>query len=100
MLRVAVLIAAIALFAGAGMMTAVDVHAWPALLAAGLLLTGIIGERFFYRGNNLGASGGTWRVTPERFHDEERGCLVTVWYNATTGERRYVEDGEAPPGVR
>ncbi len=38
-----------------------------------------------------------WRVTSERFVDDASGRLVTVWFNATTGKRRYVEDGEAPP---
>ena len=28
-----------------------------------------------------------------RFRDTESGAMVTVWFNAKTGERRYVEDG-------
>jgi len=70
--------------------------AWPILLVAGLLLTGIIFEQLRYRGRATGA-GGTWNPTSERFLDDMSGRPVTVWFNAATGERLYVEDGEAPP---
>ncbi len=69
--------------------------AWPILLIAGLLLIGIVFEQLRYRGRALGASGGTWNPTSERFFDDASGRPVTVWFNATTGERLYVEDGEA-----
>ena len=38
-----------------------------------------------------------WRATDERFVDPETGKLVTVWFDPQSGERRYVEDGAAPP---
>ena len=98
MLRAIVLALACVGLVGAAALVSLDPSGWPALLLPLLVLVGILGERFYYRGNDLGASGGIWKVTPERFHDEERGRLVTVWYNSTTGERRYIEDGEAPPG--
>ena len=34
-----------------------------------------------------------WAPTAERFRDQESGAMVTVWFNAKTGERRYVEAG-------
>ena len=44
--------------------------------------------------------GGRWRATDERFVDPETGRLVTVWFNAESGERRYVEEGApAPPST-
>lgn len=43
-------------------------------------------------------SGGSWRATDERFVDPETGKLVTVWFDPSSGERRYVADGEASPG--
>jgi hypothetical protein len=70
--------------------------AWPMLLVAGLFIVGIIFEQIRYRGRMSGA-GGTWNPTSERFLDDTSGRPVTVWFNATTGERLYVEDGEAPP---
>ena len=38
------------------------------------------------------------RPTDERFVDPETGRLVTVWFDAETGERHYVADGEAAAG--
>ena len=33
-----------------------------------------------------------WRTTSEKFVDPETGELVTVWFDPTTGERRYVSE--------
>ena len=35
---------------------------------------------------------GNWRATGEKFVDPETGELVTVWFDPTTGERRYVAE--------
>ena len=40
-----------------------------------------------------GCRGPGWAPTAERFRDTESGAMVTVWFNAKTGERRYVEAG-------
>ena len=69
--------------------------AWPALVVAAALVAGTLWERLYYRGSESGGPG--WQPTPERFRDEESGKLVTVWFNPATGERRYVEQGAAPP---
>lgn len=95
MLRLLVMIGAALWFCAAAAMTLWDATAWPMLVMASLLLLGTIGERFYYRGSAAAtpdASG--WQATKERFLDEESGRLVTVWFNAQTGERRYVEARE------
>jgi len=49
-------------------------------------------ERVNYRGNASTPLDANWRPTNERFLDEATGRPITVWFNATTGERRYVDD--------
>jgi hypothetical protein len=59
------------------------------------LPAGLVGDR--------GAQIRDWRATPERFVDPETGRLVTVFFNATTGEGRYVagrQSREAQEGSR
>lgn len=41
--------------------------------------------------------GRDWRPTDERFVDPETGKLVTVWFEPSTGERRYVDDAARVP---
>lgn len=72
-----------------------DAAAWPMLLVAGLFVAGTVFERFHYRGSE--AMDGDWQPTSEKFLDEESGRPVTVWFNPTTGARRYVEAGERSP---
>jgi hypothetical protein len=35
---------------------------------------------------------GNWHPTDEKFVDPESGKLVTVWFDPSTGERRYVSE--------
>jgi hypothetical protein len=97
MLRTAIQAAALMFLAGAAGLVLVQPAAWPILIAAGILILGTLFERFYYRGGAYSAPGGRWQATAERFRDEESGGLVTVWFNPETGERRYVEEGAAPP---
>jgi hypothetical protein len=61
------------------------------LTVPGLLLIGaVVGERWRYRRLQAGRPGPGWIATDERFVDPESGKLVTVFYRASTGERRYV----------
>jgi hypothetical protein len=69
-----------------------DWTTWPLLVFPALLLAAIIFERVHYRGNATDAAAGDWRPTGERFLDEASGKPVVVWFNPTTGERRYVEE--------
>jgi hypothetical protein len=39
--------------------------------------------------------GSRWQRTDERFIDPDTGRRVAVWFDAQTGERRYVEDAES-----
>ncbi|WP_293991188.1 hypothetical protein [Sphingomonas sp.] len=66
--------------------------AWPMLVFPAIVAAGIVFERFRYQGNASDAAPGDWRPTNERFLDEETGRPVVVWFNPTTGERKYVDD--------
>lgn len=70
--------------------------AWPFLLGVAVLAVGVFYERTLSRGGAAPVGPG-WQPTAERFRDQESGAMVTVWYNARTGERRYVEDGGTNP---
>jgi hypothetical protein len=54
-----------------------------------LILVGTVFERK-YRGRDTQPTGTDWAATGEKFEDTEKGGVVEVWYNKTTGERRYV----------
>jgi hypothetical protein len=95
MLRTAIQVFAFLCLIGAMVLVVVEPMAWPALAGAGLLVAGTLWERFYYRGSERGGAG--WQATSERFLDDESGRLVTVWFNPATGERRYVDQGAAPP---
>ncbi len=67
--------------------------AWPMLIFPALLLVGIVFERVHYRGSaSVESPDRNWRPTNERFLDEATGRPVTVWFNPTTGERRYIDE--------
>jgi hypothetical protein len=76
--------ALISLFCGA-IGAAMGLGVWGALLFIGLVL-----ERWRYKVVSDVSPGAGWAVTDERFVDPETGKTVTVYFNATTGERRYV----------
>ena len=60
------------------------------LVAAGLLAGGIAFERVRYGAVQRAPQGPDWRETSERFIDDASGKPVSVWFDAKTGERRYV----------
>ena len=66
-----------------------------AVFGALLMLTAAL-EPIYGRANGRPAGSG-FRPTEERFVDPETGELVTVWFDPSTGERRYVTDGAARP---
>ena len=72
--------------------TLVDAAGWPMLIFPAIIVTGIVFERVNYRGNTSDTTDPNWRPTNERFLDEATGRPITVWFNAATGERRYVDD--------
>lgn len=96
MLRAGIQVFACLCLAAAVALTIFYPGAWPALICAGLLAVGVFHEHLLYRSGKA-PRGGTWQPTAERFRDDESGALVTVWFNPVTGERRYVDQGGAPP---
>lgn len=82
-------IACVAL-AGAGVLSLpVGFGVWLALQFA-IVLAGFLFERALYKALETEQPGPGWEATPERFIDPATGAHVRVWFNATTGERRYV----------
>jgi hypothetical protein len=69
----------------------------PVLLIVGAIaiLTALL-EPIYGRANGK-PDGKGWRPTDEKFVDPETGKLVTVWFDSSSGERRYVEENEAVP---
>lgn len=92
-LRHALLAVALVWLAVGLWMVAIDGAAWPMLVSPVVLIAGIVFERHHYGGNASAASPARdWRVTDERFLDEATGRPVVVWFNPTTGERKYVDE--------
>ena len=97
MLRTFILVAAMLLFTAALIGAVIDPAVWPTLIAATILLAGIVFERRRYGAAQAKPAGDAWRETPERFVDDASGRPLTVWYNDATGERRYVDpEGDIP----
>jgi len=59
------------------------------------LIGGILLERGRYKPSRPGNPGPDWVATGERFVDPDSGETVAVFYQAATGERRYVGQGQA-----
>lgn len=89
MLRAALLLVAAALCAG-GLLGWLTGHpaSVPAAWWGGLLLAAVLFERWRYR--PAPPPGAGWTRTEERFVDPETGATMQVWYDPSTGERRYV----------
>ncbi len=82
-----VLLAAAGLLAAFGCTLGVSLRlAVPGLV----LLLGLLVERWRYKRVTERRPGPDWVPTSERFVDPESGKLVTVFYQPSTGERRYV----------
>lgn len=66
------------------------------LIASGVILAGTLFERVRYGAASRRPHEPGWHATGERFIDDASGAPMTVWYNAATGERRYVLDDSRP----
>jgi hypothetical protein len=86
LLATAVLLAFILLGAIAGW------HTLPFAVAPCILLFGLLCERYLYKPIRPDPPGPGWDRTAEKFADPRSGQIVVVYYNARTGERRYVAD--------
>jgi hypothetical protein len=58
-----------------------------------LLLVGTVFEQHYHR-NEAQTPGPGWERTRETFKDPAKGATIEVWYNETSGERRYVARGQ------
>jgi hypothetical protein len=58
----------------------------------GMLVLGIVFERFRYKPLEAARPGAGWERTTERFIDDETGKPVTVYIEPQTGERKYVQE--------
>ncbi len=63
--------------------------AWLGIMGA-MLLVGIVFERGRYKPATPGHPGPGWVATDERFVDPDSGKEVIVYYQPSSGERRYV----------
>ena len=91
--RAAVLFVGVAMLSAAAIVavtgTAIGGALWLAAVGAALVV-GILFERSRYKPAMPGHPGPGWVATDERFVDPQSGELVTVYYQRSTGERRYV----------
>jgi len=87
-----------ALVAGAlvavGGLALLHVSGNPMLLVLGVLMVITAAIEPIYGRPNGVPRGSGWQPTDERFIDPESGKLVTVWSDRTSGERRYVAEGD------
>jgi hypothetical protein len=64
--------------------------ALPLALFGGLLLLGTVFDQARYKPIVDEPPGAGWEPTGERFRDPSGGEPAEVWFNPTTGQRRYV----------
>ncbi len=86
---------------GLGVMLAVAVttgQGWPFVIFLLVISLAIAFERRHYGRAIQSPPGSEWVETGEQFVDDASGALVRVWFNPTSGERKYVEVGANGPG--
>ncbi len=89
MLRAFVLLLSVALLGAGAWLSFAGPHVvWPMLIWGAILFLGTVFERWRY-GVGARREGAGWVATDERFIDPESGKLVQVYYQESTGERRY-----------
>jgi hypothetical protein len=71
---------------------------WPPAILLTITLIALLFERARYRGGSDSAPGDGWVETDERFKDPETGDLLQVWYEPSSGRRRYVPLTIRPEG--
>ena len=95
MFRAALLGLGAILVAGAlfGLMT--GWHTIGLLVFGGVLVLSLLFERYVYKPIGTETPGPGWNKMGERFVDPRSGQTVTVYFNARTGQRRYVTETDA-----
>jgi len=72
----------------------------PYALVPGIVLLGLLFERFIYKPIRSDRPGAGWDRLAEQFTDPRSGRAVVVYYNARTVARRYVAEPSASgPGL-
>jgi hypothetical protein len=66
----------------------------PALILGCVIAITAIAEPVYGKLVGRPSRPGNWRLTGEKFIDPETGRAVEVWFEPSTGERRYVDAGE------
>jgi len=61
-------------------------------LEGAVLVIGVVFERVTYKPIEPTTPGPGWARTAERFVDDASGRMVTVYVQAATGERKYVNE--------
>ena len=89
MLRRFLLLIAVAVAGVGALLVSRGIPAWPMAIWGTVLLLAVVFERWRYRQKNEHMPG-DWEETEERFVDPESGKLMQVWYQPSTGERRYL----------
>jgi hypothetical protein len=92
MLRSAALLITAVLLALSLMGAMAGWHTLPFAVAPFILLLGLLCERYIYKPIRADPPGPGWDRTAEKFADPRSGQTVVVYYNARTGERRYVAE--------
>ena len=64
----------------------------PLVVLPALLVIGLLCERFLYKPILDAPPGADWQRTQERFVDPKSDRVIVVFYNARTGQRRYVAE--------
>jgi len=94
MFRAVLLAIGVVLLAGGVLGLVEGCRTIPAVIFGATLVLGILLERYIYKPIRTEAPGPGWDKTPERFNDPRTGREVTVYFNARTGERRYVAEND------
>jgi hypothetical protein len=92
MFRAVLLVTGMVLLAGGVLGVIEGCRTIPVAVFGALMVFGMLFERYIYKPIRTEAPGIGWDKTSERFNDPRTGREVTVYFNARTGERRYVAD--------
>lgn len=90
MLRRGILIACLVVLTTAVAGAVAGWHTLPLAILPSLLILGLLIERHVYKPIGAEPPGAGWERTQEQFIDPRSGQSVAVYFNARTGERRYV----------
>lgn len=87
---VLIVLASLGFLGALGFDCLVGIQFLPPTIVAGVILLALIFENRRYKRLLDASPGPGWQATGERFVDPDSGKTVTVYFNAATGERRYV----------